>query len=495
MNRFLDFITPAVSRHCGFLAGGYVGRDELTQEALCRIWRSIPGLRSPEKVNSWMYQIIKGALTSELKKSIPEERRLRNAEDVHLRETGEVLAITDRLRALSLVETPVPILIVRELYLYYDEQQPSQEACDLLLMRLVEGHSFPEMAESTGLRLENVKIRTRRALSDFRAWIANKYDRQTGRPIAGVIVMQKTDDQQLLSAPMSLESALQYLEDRMEDPPLAGEGAISTLSEPEIQQLLLSVSERILQEASTSLLGTRRWLWASNIANGLLLVGLTAALTGDWREAASPAASVQTIPAPLPTQPAAITPADLTPIDTPETIPEATSPLPAPAIAIPPAPRAPAELQEAELEFVWGEPLQVHAGYFARLSLSEAEVSLEEAEVEVGYESNKGISFSVVGGEAFIQCSSGYPAAERHRLSAGDSVFCEGPVQLLERALALKGSLPQDPLLREEVLIEIQRITRLGQQLKPSNPSRNLEMTQASLGILETWAGEQQQRD
>ena len=128
------------------LSGDRAEAEDVTQEAMLRLWKVAPEWRQGEaKVSTWLYQVVRNLCTGRLRKrrgvdlgSIPEPE-----DDAPSAETGLVNA--DRVDALNRALAELP-----------DRQRQA------VILRHIEGHSNPEIAEIMEIGVEAVESLTAR---------------------------------------------------------------------------------------------------------------------------------------------------------------------------------------------------------------------------------------------------------------------------------------------------------------------------------------------
>ncbi len=161
--RFLAEIGPhegILARVASVYADSAEDRGDLLQEMRLQLWRSFPGYRGQAKFSTWMHRV---ALNTAL---LRWRRRFRRPEG-HL---------TDDHRALErLPWIPPDDDDVRQLYRAI-RQLPGIDRAIVALW--LEGHSYQEIAEVTGLGRSNVSVRLARSKERLRASLAGEPDRQ-----------------------------------------------------------------------------------------------------------------------------------------------------------------------------------------------------------------------------------------------------------------------------------------------------------------------------
>lgn len=130
-------------------------RDELRQEILIAVWRSIPGYRDGSKVSSYIYRVALNRAISWVRRERAYQRKLTTFEQ----EARHHLTPTSEDPRLELIYTEIRRL------------NKSDRA--LILLQL-EGFNYDEIAQALGLSLSNVGVRLTRIRHKLAANLKDK---------------------------------------------------------------------------------------------------------------------------------------------------------------------------------------------------------------------------------------------------------------------------------------------------------------------------------
>jgi RNA polymerase sigma-70 factor (ECF subfamily) len=134
--------------------------EDVTQEAIVRAWRALPGFRGDASFTTWMYRIVTNLALNRVTR-----RREDAAEEVP--EPDDVTAALDPARRIEDRERlGVALQALGAL-------TPEQRAC--LVLREVEGLSYDDLADVLGVTVASVKGRLFRARQDL-AGVLARYD-------------------------------------------------------------------------------------------------------------------------------------------------------------------------------------------------------------------------------------------------------------------------------------------------------------------------------
>ncbi|MDX1905505.1 MAG: sigma-70 family RNA polymerase sigma factor [Bacteroidia bacterium] len=131
------------------LARYYAARPEdaedLIQEVAVQLWRALPGFRGESKLSTWVYRVaLNTCLSIRRKKNLP-PTALEAAAQVA--DTADITASLDQAALLDQVKTLA---------------QTFKSIDQTLLLLLLEGLSYEEMADVTGLTVNYVGVRLTR---------------------------------------------------------------------------------------------------------------------------------------------------------------------------------------------------------------------------------------------------------------------------------------------------------------------------------------------
>ncbi|MFE3837117.1 RNA polymerase sigma factor [Pseudogemmobacter sonorensis] len=143
-------LTPRVmAMSLRLLGGDRAEAEDLTQEAMLRLWRAAPGWRAGEaRVTTWLYRVVANLATDRLR--VRGRRRISALEEAPEPEDGAPGALArmierDRMAALDRALATLP------------ERQRLA-----VVLRHIEGLSNPEIAEAMGVGVEAVESLTAR---------------------------------------------------------------------------------------------------------------------------------------------------------------------------------------------------------------------------------------------------------------------------------------------------------------------------------------------
>jgi RNA polymerase sigma-70 factor, ECF subfamily len=150
--RFLEIVEPNRRRLQGLARSFAAGadRDDLYQEMLLQIWRSIDGFQGRSNPDTWVYRVALNTAISHRRGSNVRERHVAARAEIDPdRVPGAAAAGRDELRIL-------------------DEFMASLDEIDRALLALyLEDLSYREMAEITGLSESHVGVRINRMKRRF----------------------------------------------------------------------------------------------------------------------------------------------------------------------------------------------------------------------------------------------------------------------------------------------------------------------------------------
>jgi RNA polymerase sigma-70 factor (ECF subfamily) len=143
------------------LSGESLEAEDAAQEAFVRAYRGLKDFRMEAKFSSWMYRIAVNVCKNKLSsRGWRESHRRRDLEAAELDGAPTAPAADERLDARDRRER-IEAAIAR----LPDEQR------SLVVLRDVEGRSYEEIAEATGLNPGTVKSRLNRGRAQLREWL------------------------------------------------------------------------------------------------------------------------------------------------------------------------------------------------------------------------------------------------------------------------------------------------------------------------------------
>jgi RNA polymerase sigma-70 factor (ECF subfamily) len=126
--------------------------EDVLQDSLLRAMRAAPDLRDDEKMTSWLYQVVRNAITDTYRRRATATHR-RDAYEAEVRAEANVLTPEDEARACACLLTLVPAL--------------KPEYAEIVEAELV-GADADELADRLGITKNNLKVRRHRAHRQLR---------------------------------------------------------------------------------------------------------------------------------------------------------------------------------------------------------------------------------------------------------------------------------------------------------------------------------------
>ena len=151
--KFLELVNEnrnKILRVCRVYAGNSADQDDLYQEILCQIWRSLPGLKEKQFANTWIYRVAINTAISFVRK-----RASRAGRVIHF-EPGE---LTRAIESRQPTEEKSDDRIAG-LYTAIHQLDPLEKA---LVTLFLEDFTYEQMAEATGISASNVGVMLHRA--------------------------------------------------------------------------------------------------------------------------------------------------------------------------------------------------------------------------------------------------------------------------------------------------------------------------------------------
>lgn len=135
-----------------YLAGSPVEAEDIIQEAFLKAYRNLDSFKGNSGFYTWIYAIARNLAIDEFRKR--KHEKLRSSMPVEEFQIPSDPADTDEVKE--------EILILRKAIAMLPELMRS-----VVVMRMVDGMSYPEIAEVTGLNEETVKNRMFRARKEL----------------------------------------------------------------------------------------------------------------------------------------------------------------------------------------------------------------------------------------------------------------------------------------------------------------------------------------
>ncbi|MEN9251592.1 MAG: sigma-70 family RNA polymerase sigma factor [Thermostichales cyanobacterium BF3_bins_165] len=156
---------PVVDRLLYHLAPDWQDRHDLTQEVWIRVYRHLPRLQDPLKFRSWLGRITTNLFYDELRKR-KRHRPLVSLDAAIVMPSGEM-----EWELPTTVPGPEDHLTTQEFYeqLRLAVQDLPEAFRQTIVLREIQGLSYEEIAELTGVSLGTVKSRIARARSRLQA--------------------------------------------------------------------------------------------------------------------------------------------------------------------------------------------------------------------------------------------------------------------------------------------------------------------------------------
>ena len=152
-HKFLELVNEnrnKILRVCRVYAWNSADQDDLYQEILFQIWRALPGLKEDAYANTWLYRIAINTAFSFVRKRATHSGRV-----VHFE-------LADLTRAIESQQTTQESTDDRiaNLYNAIYKLDPLEKA---LVTLFLEGLTYEQMAEATGINANNVGVMLHRA--------------------------------------------------------------------------------------------------------------------------------------------------------------------------------------------------------------------------------------------------------------------------------------------------------------------------------------------
>lgn len=153
-------LTPRVLGYAARLLADRAEAEDVTQEAMLRLWKLAPDWRSGEaKVSTWLYRVVSNLCTDRLRRvrgvdidAVPEPEDNQPAADERLQQATRMAALDKALATLP------------------DRQR------EAVVLRHIEGLSNPEIAEILDISIEAVESLTARGKRALAAALSDQRD-------------------------------------------------------------------------------------------------------------------------------------------------------------------------------------------------------------------------------------------------------------------------------------------------------------------------------
>jgi RNA polymerase sigma-70 factor (ECF subfamily) len=151
--KFLELVTEnrkRILRVCRVYAWNSADQDDLYQEILFQIWRSLPDLKEKQFANTWLYRVAINTAISFLRKRASRSDRVVHFEHVDLTRTIESQQTTEENTDDR----------IASLYNAIYKLNPIEKA---LVTLFLEDLTYEQIAEATGISANNVGVMLHRA--------------------------------------------------------------------------------------------------------------------------------------------------------------------------------------------------------------------------------------------------------------------------------------------------------------------------------------------
>ena len=151
--QFLSLINgnhPRILRVCRVYAWNSADQDDLYQEILFQIWRSLPALKEKQFASTWLYRVAINSAISFVRKRASGSDRV-----VHF----EPAALTRAIESRQAIEEN-PEDRMANLYTAIYKLDPLEKA---LVTLFLEDFTYEQIAEATGISANNVGVMLHRA--------------------------------------------------------------------------------------------------------------------------------------------------------------------------------------------------------------------------------------------------------------------------------------------------------------------------------------------
>lgn len=162
--RFLELVQenrPRILKVCRVYAWNAADQDDLYQEILFQIWRSLPALKERQFGNTWLYRVALNTAISFVRK------RTAGSERVVLFEHAD---LTRRIEAQQPTE-PKPDERLAALYQAIYRLDALEKA---LITLFLEEFTYEQMAEATGINANHVGVMLHRAKKKLSSLMTEK---------------------------------------------------------------------------------------------------------------------------------------------------------------------------------------------------------------------------------------------------------------------------------------------------------------------------------
>ena len=151
--KFLELVTEnrnKILRVCRVYAWNSADQDDLYQEILFQIWRSLPALKEKQFANTWLYRVAINTAISFVRK-----RASRSDRVVHFEPADLTRAIESRQTTAENTDDRIA-----NLYTAIYKLDPLEKA---LVTLFLEDFTYEQIAEATGISANNVGVMLHRA--------------------------------------------------------------------------------------------------------------------------------------------------------------------------------------------------------------------------------------------------------------------------------------------------------------------------------------------
>jgi len=152
-HKFLELVNEnrnRILRVCRVYAWNSADQDDLFQEILFQIWRSLPGLKERQFANTWLYRVAINTALSFVRKRASRSDRVIHFEHADLTRTIESQQTTEGNTDDR----------IADLYTAIYKLNPIEKA---LVTLFLEDLTYEQIAEATGINANNVGVMLHRA--------------------------------------------------------------------------------------------------------------------------------------------------------------------------------------------------------------------------------------------------------------------------------------------------------------------------------------------
>ncbi len=151
----VDFISPRLFNYAFRLLGNRDDADDITMEALMRIYNALPRYKWDNPINTWMFQIIKNLCYDHMKKN---NRKPLSFSEITAEDGDEPEFVDLNSNPADIVLKSADAEIIHKAI-----NELSPDAREVLTMFDIQGMSYLEIADILNLNMGTIKSRLNRA--------------------------------------------------------------------------------------------------------------------------------------------------------------------------------------------------------------------------------------------------------------------------------------------------------------------------------------------